>query len=158
MAEGTSADFDFLLGTWNVHNRRLREVLVGSDDWVEFPARLEGGIKLLNDLAIVDRFIAELDGAPFEGASLRIFHPDTKQWTIYWMDTHSLAPTPQVVGSFTDGVGVFLGTETFRCEVQQLRFTWSEITATSARWEQAYFDDERGEWEPNWIMEFTRVE
>ena len=26
-------DFDFLHGTWTVHHRRLRDRMVGSDDW-----------------------------------------------------------------------------------------------------------------------------
>ena len=29
-------DFDFLFGTWKIHNRRLRERLKGSRDWDEF--------------------------------------------------------------------------------------------------------------------------
>ncbi len=157
MTEGTSADFDFLLGTWDVHNRRLRAVLVGSDEWMEFPARLEGGTKLLDGLAIMDRFIADFESGPFEGVSLRIFDPGTKQWTIYWMDTHNPVPTLQVKGSFRNGLGEFFGSETFRGIHYRMRFTWSDITGASARWEQAYFDDERDLWEPNWIMEFTRV-
>jgi hypothetical protein len=30
-------DFDFLVGTWDVTNRRLAKRHVGSDDWDEFP-------------------------------------------------------------------------------------------------------------------------
>ena len=30
------ADFDFFVGRWKVHNRRLRERLKGSTDWEEF--------------------------------------------------------------------------------------------------------------------------
>ena len=32
------SDFDFLLGRWQIHNRRLRERLKGSDSWEEFEA------------------------------------------------------------------------------------------------------------------------
>jgi hypothetical protein len=32
-AESTARDFDFWMGSWNVHNRRLRRRLAGSDDW-----------------------------------------------------------------------------------------------------------------------------
>jgi hypothetical protein len=38
-----------------------------------------------------------------------------------------------------------------------LRFVWSQITATSARWEQAYSPDAGKTWETNWVMEFRRA-
>src|SRR5262249_31837148 len=38
----TVHDFDFLVGTWRITSRRLNELLVGSDDWDEFPATAVG--------------------------------------------------------------------------------------------------------------------
>lgn len=148
-------DFDFLLGNWQVQNKRLKARLVGSKEWLEFPARLEEGRKILNGLALMDQYKAEFNGEYFEGVSLRIFNPATEQWTIYWMDTNHPVITEQVVGVFKDGVGEFYGEELFAGKPVKLRFIWSEITAQSARWEQAYFDEAREAWETNWIMEFT---
>jgi hypothetical protein len=37
-----------------------------------------------------------------------------------------------------------------------VRFSWSEITPRSARWEQAFSPDDGNPRETNWIMEFTR--
>jgi hypothetical protein len=37
-----------------------------------------------------------------------------------------------------------------------VRFTWSNITRTSARWEQDFSPDEGRTWEKNWIMVSTR--
>lgn len=153
----TPADFDFLDGTFAVANRRLAERLVGCREWIEFPARLEGHRKLLGGLANLDRFVAELDGVPFEGVSLRVFDPSAGLWTIHWMDTLSPRLTEQVVGGFRDGVGEFHGEELFQGRAVQLRFRWDEVTPESARWQQAWFDFERGEWETNWVMEFTRI-
>ena len=37
------------------------------------------------------------------------------------------------------------------------RYTWSQITAKSARWEQAFSYDAGKTWDTNWVMEFRRV-
>jgi hypothetical protein len=39
-----------------------------------------------------------------------------------------------------------------------VRFLWTNITAASARWQQAFSNDGGATWETNWVMEFQRVE
>ena len=38
----------------------------------------------------------------------------------------------------------------------RVRYVWSEITPSSARWEQAFSVDDGETWETNWIMELAR--
>ena len=89
-----------------------------------------------------------------------MYDPAEEQWTIYWMDTNRLEMTEQVVGAFKDETREFYGygEELFKGKPVKMRFIWTDITARSARWEQAYFDKVRNEWETNWIMEFIRIE
>jgi len=61
------------------------------------------------------------------------------------------------VGAFKDGIGEFYDQERFEGRSIYVRFLWSGITPTSARWEQAYSDDGGKTWETNWSMAFTRV-
>ena len=112
---------------------------------------------MLNGLALIDQYKADFEGEQFEGVSLRVFNPTADQWTIYWMDTGHPAMTEQVFGVFKDGIGTFYGEELLKGRSVRLRFIWSAITAKSARWEQAYFDEARDAWETNWIMEFLRT-
>ena len=65
--------------------------------------------------------------------------------------------TPPVIGAFTDGRGEFFGDDLADGHPVQVRFIWSEITPSSARWDQAYWDIAKQRWETNWIMEFTRA-
>jgi hypothetical protein len=39
----------------------------------------------------------------------------------------------------------------------RVEYLWSEITATSCRWEQSYSPDGGITWEKNWIADFTRT-
>jgi hypothetical protein len=61
-----------------------------------------------------------------------------------------------VVGSFSGGVGEFFGDDSEGGTPVRVRFVWSGITPTSARWEQAFSTDGGASWEINWIMEMTR--
>lgn len=155
-------DFDFWMGSWRIDNERLVERLKGSTTWERFEARgtarqLPGGIGNFDDFV-------PIDWRPgYVGMSLRVFNPTTDLWSIYWLDNRTggldVAGSllPPVVGRFTDGVGVFQGDDTFEGRAIRVRFIWSEITATGARWEQAFSPDGGVTWETNWIMQMTRL-
>lgn len=148
-------DFDFLLGSWTVHNRVLRGRLRGSDEWDEWEATLDVA-PILGGLGTVDRFRAYRRGEYFEGVSLRVFDAGSRSWRIFWMDTSHPEPTPQVTGAFQNGRGVFYGKEEFEGGTVDLRFIWETGSSETARWEQAYSDDGGKTWETNWIMDFRR--
>ncbi|WP_344311238.1 hypothetical protein [Fodinicola feengrottensis] len=93
----------------------------------------------------------------FAGLTFRVFDLATSQWSIYWVNNHRGQLEPPVVGGFSDGVGLFHGDDTYQDRSIQVRFTWSEITATSAHWEQAFSADHGETWETNWTVELTRT-
>lgn len=62
-----------------------------------------------------------------------------------------------MVGGFTDGIGTFIAEDTFEGQPILVRFLWSDMTATTCRWEQAFSTDGGETWEVNWIMESTRI-
>ena len=150
---GDIADFDFFIGGWTVAHRRLKERLVGSDEWDAFPgtSRCE---KRLGGLVNVDENIFPTKG--FMGLTLRVFDPVQLRWSIYWVDSRVGVLTPPVVGGFTGDDGAFFGDDRPDGRPVTVRFRWTRLGSDAARWEQAFSLD--GEvWEWNWVMEFTRI-
>ncbi|WP_283636951.1 hypothetical protein [Aquaticitalea lipolytica] len=150
-------NFDFLIGKWTVLNKRLKERLKNSTEWIEFTAEMETK-PILNGLGLMDEMKSSHFGDEFIGLSIRMVDPKTNIWTIYWADTASPENylKEQVVGEFKNGIGEFYGKEYYQGKEYKLRFTWEMKSETIAQWEQAYFDELNNEWETNWIMEFTR--
>ena len=155
-ARPSKHDFDFLFGSWKVHNRYLRGRLRQSTEWIEFDAHTQTD-PLLHGFGHLDRYTAVRDGSPFEGITLRLFDPTTGQWSVHWADTaRARTLLPPMVGRFIGGVGEFYGDETVDGKKVLCRFLWTRPSADSARWEQALSDDGGKTWETNWIMTFTR--
>jgi hypothetical protein len=74
-------DFDFLMGSWSVRSRRLRERLAGCEEWIEFDASLTAW-PLLDGYGNGDAFRADW-GDGLAGTTLRLFDPKTRRWSIY---------------------------------------------------------------------------
>jgi hypothetical protein len=155
--ESTASDFAFLIGRWQVHHRRLKERLAGDTRWDEFGGSSELRT-LMDGRGNVDDNVIDLPGGPYRAVTLRSFDPASKQWAIWWLDgRHPHQIEAPMVGGFENGVGTFYADELFNGRPIRVRFLWSNITADSCRWEQAFSADEGRTWETNWIMDFTRA-
>ncbi|MCA9911582.1 MAG: hypothetical protein KC519_23165 [Anaerolineae bacterium] len=148
--------FDFLTGTWQVHNRRLRERLKGSQAWEEFES-LSVAQTILGGLGNFDALTLHRESGVTYGSTLRLFNPETQQWSLYWSDSATGSLYAPMVGSFVDGVGYFYACELFERKTIISRFLWSGISATTWRWEQAFSTDGGATWETNWIMEGVKI-
>jgi hypothetical protein len=149
-------DFDFLLGTWKVHHRMLAERLKGSTDWKEFDGDTVNR-KILNGLGNMDEYMIHWKTGPVHAIGLRLFDPESKEWSIYWSTNLTGTLDVPVIGGFRDGRGKFYSQEVFEGRHIYSRFIWSKITANSCQWEQAFSEDGGKTWETNWIMEFERA-
>ena len=91
--------------------------------------------------------------------SLRLFDPVTRLWASYWADSRRCGVLePPVLGSFSDGVGVFECDDTFDGRPIVVRYVWSGMTPSTARWEQSFSDDGGETWETNWTVEHSRLD
>jgi hypothetical protein len=150
-------DFDFELGTWKIHLKRLLHPLTGSHKWVEFDGTSVTR-KVWDGHAEIEQF--ETDGAAgghVEGLTLRLYNPESHQWSLYWASSRSGTLGIPTVGEFRDGRGEFYDQEQINGRIILVRFVWSEISADSAHFEQSFSDDGGKTWEVNWITDQTRT-
>jgi hypothetical protein len=149
------ADFDFFIGTWDSHQRKLKERLKGCDEWEEFSG-VSVVRKILGGLGNFDEVTFDMRAGPVMGVTLRLFDPQTQLWSIYWSSsTRSVLDTP-MVGRFEHGRGEFYDRETFEGRSIFSRFIWTSSGANACRWEQAFSPDGGRTWETNWTADFTR--
>ena len=149
-------DFDFEIGTWKTHLSRLQHPLTGSKTWVEYEGTtvvrsVMGGRANLLELV--------LDGSAghFEGVTLRLYNPESRQWSLHFTNLRTGIMSPPTIGTFKDGRGEFYQQETWEGRPIFVRFVISDITSQSCRFEQAFSDDGGKTWEANWIATDTRV-
>jgi hypothetical protein len=153
-----SNDFDFLFGEWRIANRKLEDPLTEASNWVEFEATVNVH-PILGGLGNCDHYSApDFPGREgYQGFGLRLFDPETGLWRIWWASTtgRGQLDTP-VVGRFRDGEGRFECDDTLDGRPVKVRFDWTGITPSSARWEQSFSFDGGRSFETNWVMELTR--
>lgn len=154
-----SHDFDFEMGKWKMHNRRLAKKFVGSHDWVEFDSYSVGS-QLPGVIGDQDIYRTDYFKKGFVGLTYRLYDPRTGLWSIYWIDSLSMQGTflPPVVGKFTSNVGVFEGPDTYDGKPIVVRYTWTvnpKGSPITAHFEQAFSADGGKTWETNFTNDIT---
>jgi hypothetical protein len=149
-------DFDFEIGTWKTHLRRLLHPLTGSTNWVEY----EGTSivrKVWNGRANLVELVADGPSGHFEGLNLRLYNPQSRQWSLNFASSSGGVMSQPTIGEFKNGRGEFFDQETLNGRAIFVRFVISDITPNSCRFEQSFSDDGGKTWEVNWIATDTRV-
>lgn len=149
-------DFDFEIGTWKTHLKRLLNPLSGSTKWVEYDGTSVVR-KVWNGRANLVELVADGPAGHFEGLSLRLYNPQSRQWSLNFASVNGGVMTEPTIGEFKDGRGEFFSRETLDGRAIFVRFVISDITPNSCRFEQAFSDDGGKTWEVNWIATDTRV-
>jgi hypothetical protein len=155
VAKEHNHDFDFNLGRLKTHVARLDKLLVKSQTWIEYDGSSEV-LPLWNGAASL--LVLEVSGpaGKIEGMGLRLFNPDTKQWSLNWASRKNGRMTTPMVGHFDAKNGEFFGAELLDGRAIFARNGFYEIAADSVRFEQAFSTDAGKTWETNWVMTFKR--
>ncbi len=149
-------DFDFEIGAWKTHLRRLLHPLTGSTTWVEY----EGTTvvtRLWNGRANLLEFEVDGPAGHIEALNLRLYNPQSHQWSLNFANSKGGGLGQPTIGEFKNGRGEFLDQETWNGRAILVRFVISDITPGSCHFEQAFSDDGGKTWEVNWTADDTRI-
>jgi len=149
-------DFDFEIGTWTTHVARLVHPLTGSKTWAQYDGTTVVS-KVWNGRANLVELEVGGSSGPLELASLRLYNPDSHQWSLNVASSRSGLMSVPTAGEFNNGRGEFFDQETIDGRAILVRFVISDITADSCHFEQAFSADGGRTWEVNWIATDTRV-
>jgi hypothetical protein len=150
-------DFDFHFGTWKTHVSRLVHPLAGSKEWTEYDGTSVVS-KVWNGRASLFELDVSGPAGRIEGMGLRLYNPETHQWSLNWANSSDGVLNKPMIGEFKNGRDEFFDQEEFNGRMILARNSFSNITPNSSRFEQAFSNDGGKTWETNWVMTFTRHE
>jgi hypothetical protein len=149
-------DFDFNFGVWKTHVKRLLHPLTGVSSWAEYD-----GTSVVSKVWDGRASLLELDvdgpAGHLEGFGLRLYNPQSHQWSLNWVSGAAGEFDQPMIGQFEGGRGEFVDQELFSGKVILARNEFSDISADSARFQQAFSEDGARSWETNWVMTFARM-
>lgn len=156
VATDGSHDFDWEIGTWRTDLRRLAKPLTGSKEWMEYH-----GTSAVRPVMGGKANLVELDvtgpAGRIEGIALRLYDPAARQWSLNYSNSSTGTLSAPVVGSFSNGRGVFFGVDAANGRAVLARFIITNVARDSARFEQAFSADGGATWEVNWIAVDHRI-
>jgi hypothetical protein len=150
-------DFDFLVGSWEIHLKRLVQPEHGAKEWVE----LDGTVicrHVFDGRAEVEEFNVESRDKKMhiQGLATRFYNPTSHQWSIWWANAKDGAMyPPPVVGEFKDGRGEFYDQEVVNGRTVFTRYVWT-ATTTTPHFEQSISTDGGKTWELLWVTDQTK--
>ena len=152
-------DFDFEVGTWKAHVRKLLHPLTGSREWDDFD-----GTVLTRSLPMLEgwnesemKVDSPTTHTHIEILALRLYNPASQQWSIYGSNIKTGVFDPPQIGQFNNKRGEFYAQDTIQGRAVYIRYVWQDVSPASTHFEQAFSADGGKTWETNWIYDGTRV-
>ena len=151
-----SHDFDFSNGVWHTHITRTLDPLDGGTHHITMEGTktarpVWGGRAWLEEI--------EADGPDghWEGATLFLYDAKAGQWSQSYIDSDTGVINPPTIGSFKEGRAELFATEMYQGRNVIVRGVWSDITATSHRYEISYSQDGGRTWVTGFSAYLTRI-
>lgn len=154
-AQNNGHEFDFGIGAFKTHIKRLEHPLTGSNQWAEW-----NGTVITRQLRDGGGNLEELSAGNatehLQGITLRLYDPKRHQWNLYWASKDDGTVGQPMVGEFKQGRGVFYNKDTVDGRAVLVRDIYSGATANTYHFEEAHSPDAGKTWETNFIADLTR--
>jgi len=149
-------DFDFNIGVWHTHIKRIVDPFVSGSDSVE----LNGTVtvrKVWGGKAELEEIEADGPKGHWEGLTLFLYNPTAHQWTQSFANSRAGVLTSNI-GAFKDGRVVLAGQDNSVYDKTILvRAMWSNIQPNSHQYEEFYSNDGGTTWVRSFIANLTRL-
>jgi hypothetical protein len=147
--------FDFGIGTFKTHIRRLDHPLSGSTTWTEWNGTVVTR-KIWDGGGNLEELNASSAKGQFQGLTLRLYNATTHQWKLYWVGSDDGVVGTPMTGEFKQGRGVFYDKDTVGGRAVLVRDIYSGATANTYHFEEAFSPDNGKTWETHFIADLTR--
>ena len=148
-------DFDFNIGVWHTHIRRILDPLSGGTHSIE----LNGTVtvrKVWDGRAQLEEIETDGSNGHWEGLSLFLYNPVAHQWSQSFVNSKVGQLTGSLVGSFSNGRGELFAQDTTGGRTILVRAVWSDIKTDSHQYEESYSEDGGKTWALSFIAHKTR--
>jgi hypothetical protein len=154
-AASKSSDFDFADGVWKTHIRRTLRPFDSSPEVAELKGTVS--VRRVWDGAHVEEIQADGPSGRWQGLTLFLFDPQSKQWTQAFAGSSSAMLASPASGEFKNGRGELYSMDTFEGRSILVRGLWSDIQRDSHRYEESYSDDGGRTWHVAFQAMLTRT-
>jgi hypothetical protein len=149
-------DFDFDIGVWQTHIKRVIDPLSGSADSIELTGTVTVR-KVWNGRAQLEEIEADGPKGHWQGLSLFLYNPEARQWSQAFSNSNAGTLAPPFIGSFKNGRGELFAQDTYHNRSILVRAVWSEIKPDSHRYEEWFSDDGGRTWALSFTANKTRI-
>jgi hypothetical protein len=148
-------DFDFNIGVWHTHIKRILDPFASSSESVE----LNGTVtvrKVWNGKAELEEIEADGPKGHWEGLTLFLYNPSAHQWSQSFANSR-VGILSSNVGEFKDGRVVLIGQDTVNDKTILVKAMWADIKPDSHQYEESYSNDGGATWVRSFIANLTRL-
>jgi len=148
-------DFDFNIGVWHTHIKRILDPFASGSESVE----LNGTVtvrKVWDGKAELEEIEADGPKGHWEGLTLFLYNPSAHQWSQSFANS-KVGTLSSNVGEFKDGRGVLVGQDTVNDKMILVRAVWSDIKPDSHQYDESYSNDGGATWVRSFIANLTRL-
>lgn len=152
-------DFDFNIGVWHTHIKRVLDPFASSSESVE----LNGTVtvrKVWDGKAELEEIEADGPKGHWEALTLFLYNPSAHQWSQSFVNSKvgTLSPSSTNVGEFRDGRVVLVGQDSsVNDKTILVKAVWSDIKPDSHQYMESYSNDGGTTWVTSFVAHLTRL-